>query len=317
MEPRWNMRRVGGQLSTGYGLLGRPARPSHAFQAVLLASMLLLTACGQGGGADGPGGGGSQGPVSVGYVVVQPTSVPIEQDLAGAGFRLPDFRSPAAGFGRDPAPPVHGRRDRPAGADALPDRPQPLSGAGRPGGGQSSKAPAPAPRPRAPAPTAIGRWPRWRRCRSRIIPTRWRRRARPRRRSPRTMRRCGPRRSTCAITRVPAPISGRIGLSILTEGALVTANQTEPLATITRLDPIYVDIQQSAPDLLALRRALARGGVGADHGPGAAAAAGRQRLWLHRHGPVHRGDGQPGHRHGDASGALPQSADRSCCPACS
>ena len=62
-------------------------------------------------------------------------------------------------------------------------------------------------------------------------------------------------------TRVPAPISGRIGLSKFTEGALVTANQAEPLTTITRLDPVYVDIQQSAPDLLALRQSLARGGT--------------------------------------------------------
>ena len=60
------------------------------------------------------------------------------------------------------------------------------------------------------------------------------------------------------FTRVPAPISGRIGLSNFTEGALVTANQADALTTITRLDPIYVDIQQSAADLLALRRALTR-----------------------------------------------------------
>ena len=63
------------------------------------------------------------------------------------------------------------------------------------------------------------------------------------------------------FTRVPAPISGRIGLSNFTEGALVTANQAEALTTITRLDPVYVDIQQSAADLLALRQALAGGGA--------------------------------------------------------
>jgi membrane fusion protein (multidrug efflux system) len=63
------------------------------------------------------------------------------------------------------------------------------------------------------------------------------------------------------FTRVPAPITGRIGLSNVTEGALVTANQTDPLATITRLDPVYVDIQEAAADLLALRRALSSGGV--------------------------------------------------------
>jgi membrane fusion protein (multidrug efflux system) len=63
------------------------------------------------------------------------------------------------------------------------------------------------------------------------------------------------------FTRVPAPITGRVGLSTVTEGALVTANQTDALTTITRLDPVYVDIQQSAADLLSLRRALAQGGV--------------------------------------------------------
>jgi membrane fusion protein (multidrug efflux system) len=62
-------------------------------------------------------------------------------------------------------------------------------------------------------------------------------------------------------TKVPAPISGRIGLSNVTEGALVTANQTDALTTITRLDPVYVDIQESAADLLALREALAKGGA--------------------------------------------------------
>jgi membrane fusion protein (multidrug efflux system) len=62
-------------------------------------------------------------------------------------------------------------------------------------------------------------------------------------------------------TRVPAPITGRVGLSNVTVGALVTANQTDALTTITRLDPIFVDIQQSAADLLTLRRALARGGA--------------------------------------------------------
>ena len=56
------------------------------------------------------------------------------------------------------------------------------------------------------------------------------------------------------FTNIPAPISGRIGRSFSTVGALVTANQAEPLAVITRLDPMYVDIQQSSADLTRLRR---------------------------------------------------------------
>lgn len=63
------------------------------------------------------------------------------------------------------------------------------------------------------------------------------------------------------FTTVPAPITGRIGRSLVTEGALVTSNQAEPLAVISVLDPIFVDIQQSAGDMLQLRRRLAGGGV--------------------------------------------------------
>lgn len=57
-------------------------------------------------------------------------------------------------------------------------------------------------------------------------------------------------------TRVYAPISGRIGKSSVTEGALVTAGQADVLATIHQLDPIYVDIAQPSRDLLRLRRQL-------------------------------------------------------------
>lgn len=69
------------------------------------------------------------------------------------------------------------------------------------------------------------------------------------------------------FTTVPAPISGRIGRSLVTEGALATSNQADPLAVISTLDPVYVDIQQSSADLLALRRSLASGGTS----PGSAA----------------------------------------------
>jgi membrane fusion protein (multidrug efflux system) len=58
---------------------------------------------------------------------------------------------------------------------------------------------------------------------------------------------------------VPAPITGRIGRSLFTVGALVSANQADPLAVIQKLDPVYVDMQQSASDLTALRQALRRG----------------------------------------------------------
>lgn len=67
-------------------------------------------------------------------------------------------------------------------------------------------------------------------------------------------------------TRVYSPISGRIGQSLMTEGALATANQASALATVQQLDPIYVDVTQSAADLLRLRREIEAGHLqGADH----------------------------------------------------
>jgi membrane fusion protein (multidrug efflux system) len=64
------------------------------------------------------------------------------------------------------------------------------------------------------------------------------------------------------FTQISAPIGGRIGRSLVTTGALVTTAQADPMTTIQRLDPMFVDIQQSSADLLALRRALASGGLG-------------------------------------------------------
>jgi len=68
-------------------------------------------------------------------------------------------------------------------------------------------------------------------------------------------------RINLAFTRITAPISGRIGRSAYTQGALVTASQTDALATIQRLDPIYVDITQSSAKIVALRQAMASGGA--------------------------------------------------------
>jgi RND family efflux transporter MFP subunit len=60
-------------------------------------------------------------------------------------------------------------------------------------------------------------------------------------------------------TRLLSPISGRVGRSSVTEGALVTANQAASLATVTQLDPIYVDVTQPSAVLLRLQRELAAG----------------------------------------------------------
>lgn len=67
-------------------------------------------------------------------------------------------------------------------------------------------------------------------------------------------------------TRVTAPISGRIGTSTYTPGALVTANQTAALTTIQQLDPVYVDVTQTSAQLLALRKQISSGALKAVNG---------------------------------------------------
>ena len=60
-------------------------------------------------------------------------------------------------------------------------------------------------------------------------------------------------------TRIVSPISGRIGISTVTPGALLTANQTVALTTVQQLDPIYVDIIQSSAELMRMKHALESG----------------------------------------------------------
>ncbi|OGR31803.1 MAG: efflux transporter periplasmic adaptor subunit [Desulfuromonadales bacterium GWD2_61_12] len=74
-------------------------------------------------------------------------------------------------------------------------------------------------------------------------------------------------------TSITAPISGRIGRSSVTAGALVTANQEDALATIQQLDPIYVDVSRSSSEMLQLRRQFANGTLKTD-----AAGAARVKL---------------------------------------
>ena len=60
-------------------------------------------------------------------------------------------------------------------------------------------------------------------------------------------------------TKVTAPISGRIGRSMITEGALVTAQQSTALATIQQLDPLYVDLTKSSTELIGIKKDLSAG----------------------------------------------------------
>jgi membrane fusion protein (multidrug efflux system) len=230
-------------------------------RAGAVAGLLLIAACGSGDAQGGPGGpGGRGGPVQVGYVVIQPSSVPVEQSLPGrvAAFQISEVRPQVSGVVRrrlfregaivqqgqtlyqiDPS--IYQAEVNQAAANVQAARAQ----------AEAARARANRYRPLAEM-EAVSKQDytdalaQARQAEAAIAQNRAQLQA---------------AQINLRYTRVPAPISGRIGLSSVTEGALVTANQAESLTTITRLDPVYVDIQQSAPDLLALRRSLAQGGA--------------------------------------------------------
>jgi membrane fusion protein (multidrug efflux system) len=231
----------------------------------VLAAVLLLAGCG-GGGTDqgGRGGhagrGGAGGPITVGYVVIQQGSAPLTQQLPGrvSAYQIADVRPQVNGvilkrlfqegsmvrqgqtlYQIDPS--IYNAQAAQAAANL-----------------QSARAQAEAAR------TLADRYAPLLKEQA-IAKQDYTNAVAQARQAEASVAQNTAALHTAQInqrfTRVPAPISGRIGLSNVTEGALVTANQTNALATITRLDPIYVDIQESASDLLALRRALSQGGV--------------------------------------------------------
>ena len=71
-------------------------------------------------------------------------------------------------------------------------------------------------------------------------------------------------RINLAYTKVTSPISGRIGKSNVTEGALVTNGQATELATVQQLDPIYVDVTQSSNDFMRLKQSVEQGSLHKD-----------------------------------------------------
>ncbi|HGG4888456.1 TPA: multidrug efflux RND transporter periplasmic adaptor subunit AcrA [Salmonella enterica subsp. enterica serovar Welikade] len=73
-------------------------------------------------------------------------------------------------------------------------------------------------------------------------------------------------RINLAYTKVTSPISGRIGKSSVTEGALVQNGQASALATVQQLEPIYVDVTQSSNDFLRLKQELANGSLKQENG---------------------------------------------------
>ena len=240
----------------------RPASKRRRLRRSLaaVAAAFLVASCGSSESAQGGGRGGPRGPTQVGFVIVQPGSAPIQQQLPGrvAAYQVSEVRPQVSGvilrrlfregsfvrqgqtlYQIDPS--VYNAQAAQAQANL-----------------QSSRATAEAARIRASRYRPLAEM-------EAISKQEYTDALAQARQADASVAQSSAALRSAQInqrfTRVPAPISGRISLSNVTEGALVTANQVDPLATITRLDPVFVDIQQAAADLLALRQALAQGGT--------------------------------------------------------
>ncbi len=230
--------------------------------ASLIGLALLLAACSGGQNADSPHGRGAGrgGPTTVGYVVVQQGSAPIEQQLPGriAAYQISDVRPQVSGVIRQrlftEGSVVH------QGQTLYQIDPSIYNA-------QAAQARANLQAAQAQAEAARTLAARYKPLveQQAISKQDYTNAVAQARQADASVAQNAAALRTAQInqrfTRVPAPISGRVGASNFTEGALVTADQANALTTITRLDPVYVDIQQSASDLLALRRALSQGGV--------------------------------------------------------
>ena len=227
----------------------------------VLGAVILLTGCGSAGDPQGSGGrGGQRGPATVGFVVVQQGSAPIQQELPGrvAAYQVSEVRPQVSGvilkrlfqegsivrqgqtlYQIDPS--IYAAQQAQAAANL-----------------QSARASSVAARTKASRYKPLADMEAIAKQDYTDALAAARQADAAVAQNSAALRAA---RINMRFTRVPSPITGRISLSNVTEGALVTANQADALATITRLDPVYVDIQQSAADLLNLRQALAEGGA--------------------------------------------------------
>ena len=225
---------------------------------LLIAATLALASCGQGDAQDGARG--QRGPAQVGFVVVQPTSVPLQSSLGGrtVAFETSEVR-----------PQVNGLiRSRNFAEGSYVKKGQPLYQIDpRLYEAAVNQAQANVASARATLDAAQVRAKRYKPLAEMeaISKQDYTDAAAQARQAQAAVAQNSAALETARInlrfTSIPAPISGRIGRSLATVGALVTANQQDPLAVIQRLDPMYVDIQQSSADLTKLRHALAVGGV--------------------------------------------------------
>lgn len=233
-----------------------------AFRPAILASiaMLALTLAACGSSDSGRAGAKGRGTPTVGYVVVQPTNVPIVVDLPGrtSAFESSDVRPQVNGIIRrrlfvegsvvqrgQPLYEIDPRLYRAAANQARANLDSAQANA------EATRAQAERYKPLA-AIEAVSKQDYTNAVAS----------ARQAGASVEQQRAAlDTARINLNFTTVPAPITGRIGRSLFTVGALVSASQADPLTQIQLLDPIFVDIQQSAADLVTLRRSLAKGGA--------------------------------------------------------
>ncbi|HEU0067455.1 MAG TPA: efflux RND transporter periplasmic adaptor subunit [Sphingomonas sp.] len=228
--------------------------------------LVTLAACGGSGGGNGSAGaakggrGGAQSTPTVGFAVVQPTEAAISTQLAGrvSAFESSDVRPQVSGIIRrrlftegsvvrrgQPLYEIDPRLYRAAANEAQANL-------------QSARANAEAARILAERYKPLAQ-------QQAVSQQDYTNAVATARQAQASVAQTGAALQTARInlqfTKVPAPISGRIGRSLFTVGALVSATQTDPLAQIQRLDPMFVDIQQSSADMLALRQSLGKNGV--------------------------------------------------------
>lgn len=236
-----------------------PLRPAP-LSVALFAAMTLLAACGEGAPPAGPGGGAAPPPPPVGVLAVQPEAVALQQELPGRveALRTAQVRARVTGivtarqfaegstvkagqplFRVDPAPyeaalasaQAQQQRAEAAAAQArlTAERYAPLAQVQAISA--QDYAAALAAQKTAEADVAAARA---------AVQT---------------------ARLNLGYAQVTAPIAGRIGRALVTEGALVSAAEATPLALIQQVDRVYVNFTQSANELQSLQRALAAGRV--------------------------------------------------------
>ena len=222
-----------------------PRRPATIAAAAVM--LLALTACGKGEAPKAAGGGGHPAP-EVGVVVATPTNVGLVTELPGRleSTRVAEVRARAAGIlmqrvfqeGSDvKAGQVLYRIDPAPYAAAAASAEASLARAEANAVSKQEYLNAVAAAKTADADIAVGRA---------ALQT---------------------AKINLGYATVTAPISGRIGRSVSTAGALVSAAQQDALTTIQRLDPIFVDIQQASADVLRLREQVLAGQVAKDVAP--------------------------------------------------